>query len=44
MYILGMQTHRKRSKMRRKYGDDAARQILREEIIEEFERRLEAEY
>ena len=42
--ILGMQTHRKRSRMRKEYGDDAVRRILREEIIEEYERRLETEY
>ena len=42
--ILGMQTQRKRARMRRKFGDEAVRQILREEIIAEYERRLETEY
>ena len=38
---LGMQAHRKRSRMRKEYGDDAERQMLREDILAEFERRLE---
>jgi len=41
--VLGMQAHRKRSGMKRKYGRDAELQMLREEIIAEFERRLELE-
>ena len=39
--ILGMQAHRTRSRMKKKYGDDAERQMMREDIIAEFERRLE---
>ena len=38
---LGMQAHRKRSRMKKEYGDDAERQMLREDILAEFERRLE---
>ena len=38
---LGMQAHRKRSRMKKEYGRDAEKQMLREEIIAEFERRLE---
>ena len=38
---LGMQAHRKRSRMRKEYGEDAERQMLREDILAEFERRLE---
>ena len=38
---LGMQTHRRRSRMKKEYGDDAERQMLREDILAEFERRLE---
>ena len=38
---LGMQAHRKRSRMKKEYGDDAGRQMLREDILAEFERRLE---
>lgn len=38
---LGMQAHRKRSRMKKEYGEEAEKQMLREEIIAEFERRLE---
>ena len=38
---LGMQAHRRRSRMKKEYGDDAERQMLREDILAEFERRLE---
>ena len=38
---LGMQAHRRRSRMRKEYGDDAERQMMREDILAEFERRLE---
>ena len=38
---LGMQAHRRRSRMKKEYGDDAGRQMLREDILAEFERRLE---
>ena len=38
---LGMQTHRKRSRLKKAYGGDAEERMLREEIIAEFERRLE---
>ena len=38
---LGMQAHRKRSRMKKDYGEDAERQMLREDILAEFERRLE---
>ncbi len=38
---LGMQAHRKRSRMKKEYGDDAERRMLREDILAEFERQLE---
>ena len=38
---LGRQAHRRRSRMKKEYGDDAERQMLREDILAEFERRLE---
>ena len=38
---LSMQAHRKRSRMKKEYGDDVERQMLREDILAEFERRLE---
>ena len=38
---LGMQAHRKRSRMKKEYGDDAEKQMLREDIIAEIEKRLE---
>ena len=39
--VDSMQTHRRRSRMKKEYGDDAERQMLREDILAEFERRLE---
>lgn len=41
--ILGMQSHRKRNKLRKRYESLAEEDMLREAIIEEFHRRISSE-
>lgn len=41
--ILGMQSHKKRNKLRKRYESLAEEDMLREAIIEEFHRRISSE-
>ena len=41
--LLGMQAHRKRNKLRKRYESIIEEDMIREEIVEEFHRRIAAE-